>query len=84
MKKLKFLSQSDEFKLDDYNKAASDYQELVENRDAWIDYSKTLEARIDALISLNKTYCAELSIRRQNDEMRQKLTKGKSPRGNVS
>ena len=73
-------TEEEKFKLADYEQLASDYRDLAdhdkameENRDEWMSYAKSLEARVDSLIELNNVYLTELSIRRKNDEFRQKL-----------
>lgn len=75
-----FKTEEEKFKLADYEQLASDYRDLAdhdkameENRDEWMSYAKSLEARVDSLIELNNVYLTELSIRRKNDEFRQKL-----------
>lgn len=80
----KFKTEEEKMKLADYEKLASDYRDLAEhdkameeNRDEWMSYAKSLEARVDSLLELNNVYLTELSIRRKNDEFRQKLTVAK-------
>lgn len=75
-----FKTEEEKIKLADYEQLASDYRDLAqydkameENRDEWMSYAKSLEARVDSLIELNNVYLTELSIRRKNDEARQKL-----------